>query len=235
MSEQPASPARTFGITASRLRGGLTLLIMGLALYMILFKSDPPPLFGEIEISIPPPPETDFDERSIVLPEFEASPALSEDQPGEGVEIVGAIEQDTLTPEQVEQDELAFATPEGEAAEVEAPPAADAADAAAARQEQPAIAPPPPLEAPADTSLVNRDVYFVQVIATSSRDKGDQLAAELSAKLEVPALVSPVARDGKTLYRVRLGPFGNDKARALNTLARLRELQPATEARVVSE
>ena len=234
MAEGSEATSNVFGITASRVRGALALLVMGLALYLILFKSDPPPMFDEIEIEIPLEPKTNFDERSIVLPEFSASPTLPEEAAGEGVEINPTTEQETLEPEPVAPDELAFATPEpeGDKEQNDPEPPDEGAPADDGVTE---LSAPEPIEAPADTSLANRDTYFVQVLATGSKDKGDKLAKELGVKLDVPALVSPVERDGGILFRVRLGPFGTDKARALNTLARLREIDPETEARVVTE
>ena len=204
------SPPKLRGLTPSRIRGLVVVGIVVLTLYVVLFESDPPPLFDEVEISIPERPQADFDERTIVLPEFEVSPAPDDSPTAEGVVIAIAEQQEVATPEPV--------VPEPAPA---APPPA----------ETPAKPPPTSSTTPAAASttlaVVDTSGWFVQFAALTNREAANKWATELGQILDEPTYVEETTRGDQKYFRVRLGPYGEDEARARTVLNRLREVDPA--------
>ena len=213
---------RPFGITASRIRGAIALFIIGFGLYLILFESDPPPNFEEVEIKIPPKPETNFDERSVVLPDFEADPTL-EEEPVEGVEI--EVAQTQKAPDVAIAEPIVVENEVGPNSEEE-------------ETNQVEVASNVP-QVPADVveeityyTLNNNRVivsnsgdnagYFVQVAALSNNENARKLIQDLALKLQVSGYISRIEQ----LHRVRLGPF-TDEAQAENVKARLWEEAPS--------
>ena len=71
----------------------------------------------------------------------------------------------------------------------------------AAAQTEPAAGPTTP---PAAAGL------FVQVGAFGTEDKAKEIRDRASSL--GPAMIAPIVVDGRTLYRVRLGPYGSDEA-----------------------
>ena len=234
--QEADSGSRAFGISGSRIRGFLALLIIGIGFYLILFESDPPPDYTEVEVSIPEQPEPDFDERTIVLPEFESSPELDEDvKVGEGVELGAA------TP--VEQPEPVVAVaPEPEP---EPEPSAEPAP-------EPELSPPPepvlkpiPEPEPEPEPAAPRDddgsqsIFYlyqdgevtpsedgsivgwhVQVVALKNNASAHKLARNLALEIRGNTYIHATGSD--PLLRVRLGPFA-DQARASVALEQVRE------------
>ncbi len=205
--------AYPFGLSPSRVRGALALLLVILMFYIFIFESDPPPLFSEVEVIIPEQPQIDFDERTIMLPEFETSPLPDETVSDEDVlAIIPAESAPTLTIEAEEVEEPVAAAqpdPEPESAEPAAEPAEPAPEPAVV-----AVVPPPP-------------GFFVQVAAFKSRDTADALLARLKEELKVPGYIQAIARGDSELYRVRLGSFGDDEAQAREVISRLRQYDVA--------
>lgn len=224
---EAAAPERPFGLTPSRVRGFIAVLVLFIGIYAILFESEPPPVFEEVDINIPDRPEPDFDERSIVLPEFEPSPEEEGAEAAEGVEITTTEAEDAPEPQPVGQGETAeapaeIAPEEAPAEEPAAAPEPEAEPEPVAAEEEPApegAQPPAPETAPSATSG-----YYVQIAALKSQEAASALSEKVGSGLEVPTYVESIRRGGDVLYRVRLGPFGDDEARARNTLNRLREL-----------
>ena len=213
-----------FGLSPSRIRGTIALLLVLLMFYLFIFESDPPPLFSEVQVTIPDPPEVDFDERTIVLPEFEASPLLDEDAPADDVvAIVPAQATPTLAIEPAAEP----------ASAVEPEPAAEAAPvAAAAPAVEPEPEPAPALEAtaaPVVRSIIDQapDGFFVQVGAFKSQEAAAELLERLQAQLKVSGYIQTIQRDNNRLYRVRLGSFGDDEAQAREVISRLRQYDVA--------
>ena len=214
LSEESHPSGKAFGLTPSRVRGIIAILLLVFGLYAILFESEPPPVFEDVEISIPERPKPDFSERTIVLPDFETSPVEEGVEPGEGVEI---------TPPEV--DLAPEPEPVNEASEPEQPDIVQEAEPApTAESESPQEA--RQAESPDETSAKQPALlgYFVQVAALESQEDAEELAEQIGLSLDEPHYVQSVDRDDKILYRVRLGPYGDDEARARNTLTRLREL-----------
>ncbi|MEO5347617.1 MAG: SPOR domain-containing protein, partial [Magnetococcus sp. YQC-9] len=85
--------------------------------------------------------------------------------------------------------------------------------------------PRPPAEEPADKSVTPEGSYTVQLGAFSTEEKANALIAKL-APLKLDGRAIPVSQQpiktggGKTMYRVRMGPFANaQKARNAAALA----------------
>ena len=100
-----------------------------------------------------------------------------------------------------------------------AAPPAPAAKADAATD--PKAAPPPPEKGPAATAAVDDGSRFLlQAGAFRSPDDADAMRARL-ALLGFDSKIFPRDQDGTTLYRVRLGPYGNldDVNRIRKTMA----------------
>lgn len=98
-----------------------------------------------------------------------------------------------------------------------APAPAAKADAAT----DPKAAPPPPEKGPAATAAVDDGSRFLlQAGAFRSPDDADAMRARL-ALLGFDSKIFPRDQDGTTLYRVRLGPYGNldDVNRIRKTMA----------------
>ncbi|MBF0418356.1 MAG: SPOR domain-containing protein [Magnetococcales bacterium] len=89
--------------------------------------------------------------------------------------------------------------------------------------------PPPPPRPPADEPSVTKpgaeeSGYSVQLGAFSSEEKANALIARLATlKLDgkpIPVSQQPIKAGGKTMYRVRMGPFNNaQRARTAAALA----------------
>jgi cell division protein FtsN len=102
------------------------------------------------------------------------------------------------------------APPKGAAS---APPAASAAT-------DPKAAPPPPEKGPAAAAVDDGSRFLLQAGAFKSPDDADAMRARL-ALLGFDSKIFPREQDGATLYRVRLGPYGNieDVNRIRKTMA----------------
>lgn len=238
--QEADSGSRAFGISGSRIRGFLALLIIGVGFYLILFESDPPPDYTEVEVSVPKQPEPDFDERTIVLPEFESSPELDEDvEVGDGVELSAATPQEQPEP-------VVAAAPEPEPEPVEEP--APEPELSPPAEPEPNLEPvpepepePEPAEAarppdgsqsifylyqdgevtPSETgSIVG---WHVQVVALKNNSSAHKLARELAGDIRGNTYIHATRDD--PLLRVRLGPFA-DQARASLALEQVREFYP---------
>lgn len=115
-------------------------------------------------------------------------------------------------------------TPEPEAT-VEPPIAAAASApdrtpdrAPAARPER---TPPPVVEAPAESgSSPSQDTLVVQVFSSADRTQAQRVVDQLR-EAGFAALLSPVQVERRTMYRVRIGPFG-ERADAEQAAARIR-------------
>lgn len=240
--QEADSGSRAFGISGSRIRGFLALLIIGVGFYLILFESDPPPDYTEVEVSVPKQPEPDFDERTIVLPDFESSPELDEDvEVGDGVELSAATQQEQPEPVVAVAPEP---EPEPEPAEEPAPEPELSPPAVPDSNLEPVPEPEPepePAEAarapdgsqsifylyqdgevtPSETgSIVG---WHVQVVALKSNSSAHKLARELAGDIRGNTYIHATGDD--PLLRVRLGPFA-DQARASVALEQVREFYP---------
>ncbi len=226
---ETAAAERPFGLTPSRVRGFIAVLVLFIGIYAILFESEPPPVFEDVDINIPERPEPDFDERSIILPDLEPSPEEEGAEAAEGVEITTTEVEEAPEPQPVGQGETAEAP--AEIASEEAPAEEPAEEPAPEPEPEPVAAdeePAPEEERPQDSETAPSATsgYYVQIGAFESRESASSLSEKVGSALEVPTYVESIRRGGKVLYRVRLGPFGDDEARARNTLNRLRELDP---------
>jgi len=96
--------------------------------------------------------------------------------------------------------------PPGKGAPAAAPAAAPQANAAT----DPKAAPPPPEKGPAAAAAAADDGsrFLLQAGAFRSPDDADAMRARL-ALLGFDSKIFPREQDGTTLYRVRLGPYGN--------------------------
>jgi cell division protein FtsN len=82
--------------------------------------------------------------------------------------------------------------------------AAPKADAAS----DPKAAPPPAEKGTAATAVDDGTRFLLQAGAFRSHDEADAMRARL-ALLGFDSRIFPLEKDGTTLYRVRLGPYGN--------------------------
>jgi rare lipoprotein A len=80
---------------------------------------------------------------------------------------------------------------------------------------------PPPAMRPSELSDAPVAHFYVQAGAFAERDNAERLKGQLSSVGN--STISPVDRDGETLYRVRIGPFESANA-AGEALANLSEL-----------
>jgi cell division protein FtsN len=96
--------------------------------------------------------------------------------------------------------------------------APDAAKANSATD--PKAAPPPPEKGPATAVVDDGSRFLLQAGAFRSPDDADAMRARL-ALLGFDSKIFPREQDGTTLYRVRLGPYGNldDVNRIRKTMA----------------
>lgn len=138
------------------------------------------------------------------------------------------------TPELAGSEGGAAAAPEagtrtGSGEAIEPPAAAAAPEATAARPQSPAAdgAERPPAVAaapsrpPAAPQGPKTQGWAVQLGSFSRQDNAERLAAELQGK-GFPAFLQPTSQDGKTLYRVRVGPVSTREV-AVVLAARLDE------------
>jgi cell division protein FtsN len=97
----------------------------------------------------------------------------------------------------------------GEAAAPKADPASD-----------PKAAPPPPEKGATAAAVEDGSRFLLQAGAFRSHDEADAMRARL-ALLGFDSRIFPLEKDGTTLYRVRLGPYGNleDVKRIRKTMA----------------
>jgi len=110
------------------------------------------------------------------------------------------------------EDAMPKAAPEPVATQ-ESPPAAVAS--AVQPPPTPDVAPPPRAEPPppAPRPVATGGGWLVQLGTFGQRDNAERLAAELGAK-GFAAVLSTTSVDGRTLYRVRVGPAGSREAAA---------------------
>lgn len=227
--ERPKRPP--LGLTANRVRGLLALLFLLGLVYFTIFESEPPPQFTEVVIEIPPPPEeVDFGENTIMLPEFKPSPLKEGQEESSQVEIIPVVEQKASAPEPepvtVEEEEEGEQPEEVAEPEPEPEVSESVALLSAEIREEPAEEEPKVKVEPAEPTSAPPAGFHVQVAALSSRDKADEMSGRLDGLLGEPTYVLEVERQGQLLYRVRLGPFGEDEGKANEVLNRLRELEP---------
>jgi len=68
---------------------------------------------------------------------------------------------------------------------------------------------PPPAPKPAEKSVTKSKGWSVQIQATTQQAAAEQTAKRLRSKGYTPS-ISKIVRQGKVLYRVRVGPFGRE-------------------------
>lgn len=109
-------------------------------------------------------------------------------------------------------------------------PAAPAPRAQATPAASPAPAAKPVAAAAKPPKKVRVDEYWIQAASFSSRGRADELKDALAAK-GIASLISVKDIDGKSWYRVRIGPY-SAKTEADGWLAKLKELPGCSEAYV---
>ena len=180
----PDSETRStrFGFTPNRVRGLIGLVLLFGLVYLTLFESNPPPVFTEVEIEIPPKPK-EFDEANIVLPDFTESSVQEETD--ENV-VISKVENRPKPAPSVEQEvvvNIEPTTPQQETESVEQP--------------EPVEQPAPAIE---ETRVVvtpqTQTGFVVQVLALSNREVADEVAGLLTQRLNETAFVQEVQRGG---------------------------------------
>ncbi|MAT93267.1 MAG: hypothetical protein CME59_11770 [Halioglobus sp.] len=166
-------------VLKQRLVGALILVALGVIFWPIIFV-DPAARDVSPERAIPPQPEV-----SAAAVEAPDSAGLRASRP-------------VVAQRQVEDvaEPAAYDPPPPEPA-VEAPAAEPAAQQALLREQAPA-----PLQMDEDGLPV---AYILQVVSVSNRDKAAGLRAQLT-DMGHKAYVSDVSSNGRTLYRVYIGP-----------------------------
>ena len=102
-----------------------------------------------------------------------------------------------------EEKEASVAAAEGEAAGA-------TGTASAGGSARPTAAAPPAAGAAKPPAAAAESGFHIQVLATSDRDKAEALVARL-VDADFKAFIAPSTEGGRTVYRVRVGPF-NDRA-----------------------
>lgn len=95
---------------------------------------------------------------------------------------------------------------------------AQSASESAAMETPPANLPPQPAD--------SKGKYVVQVGSYTNRSYADALVKELTTA-GYPVLVEEAAMEGRKIYRVRIGPYGETIARAMSTQLNEKLKQPA--------
>lgn len=178
-------------ILKQRLVGALILIALGVIFWPIIFV-DPDQGAGMEELRIPPRPQVD------------ATPIAAPDPAG----LRGSPE--------LEYNEAEFADPvfaEADSREFSEPVPAESM-APVPASEQPSAVPAPPAPGATRTERPEQPVidaqgvpvaWMLQVASVSSAEKAEQLRQRLEARGE-KAWVAPVTIDGRTMYRVNVGP-----------------------------
>ena len=178
-------------ILKQRLVGALILIALGVIFWPIIFV-DPDQGTGMEELRIPPRPQVD------------ATPIAAPDPAG----LRGSPE--------LEYNEAEFADPvfaEADSREFSEPVPAESM-APVPTSEQPSAVPAPPAPGATRTERPEQPVidaqgvpvaWMLQVASVSSAEKAEQLRQRLEARGE-KAWVAPVTIDGRTMYRVNVGP-----------------------------
>jgi Flp pilus assembly protein TadD len=184
------------------------------------------------------PPESPFTDAPITSSEL---PPLEDESVDLSIEItppvpaptIASLQSDpTVRMQAVPKDDLAgpVHTP---APKAEAQIAQKAPAAAAPRKQLSVSANPPLTTKPAQTASVSKPephAYYVQAGAFATEDRADKLAASLDT---MGARVSPTIVGGRSLYRVRIGPF-KDAQQANDALGMAKSLGH-TDVKVVAE
>lgn len=110
--------------------------------------------------------------------------------------------------------ETGKAMPPVEVASVQAPTSAAANTAPATTQSTPTAAPAPAAAAPAPNAATPKNVWIIQILASSSKSYAQEKAAAVR-DIGLPSYVDSIQRNGSTLWRVRIGPYKTqEEARA---------------------
>lgn len=111
--------------------------------------------------------------------------------------------------------EAGSAMPPVEVTSVQAPtPAATPAPASASNTSAAAAAPAPAAAAPAAEAAAPKNVWIIQILASSSKSYAQEKAAAVR-DIGLPSYVDSIQRNGSTLWRVRIGPYKTqEEARA---------------------
>jgi Flp pilus assembly protein TadD/cell division protein FtsN len=167
--------------------------------------AEPVPQYNEpaIESSALPPPETPVEEWVDVTPAIAPPPAV-ESAP---TSLASLQSNPTVVMQAVPKDDLAGPVKPREVPN-QAAPAASAPAPATPPARRLAVSANPPLTtaqaAPAPKAEPVIHAYYVQAGAFATEDRADKLAQSLDM---MGARVSPITVNGRSLYRVRIGPF----------------------------
>jgi DedD protein len=178
-----------------RLIGAAVLIALAVIfLPMLVDGPEPTPGTSAVPLDIPAPPERDFQTRELplALPEPAASPTTGE---------VAAVDPDRVVTIESEVAPRIDAMPESAAPASSPAPAPDTAPPAPA----PADAVPAPIAAPLPAS-VSSGRYAVNLGSYANGANASALVASLKAA-GLAAHADPITLDGKTVQRVRLGPY----------------------------
>lgn len=108
--------------------------------------------------------------------------------------------------------ETGKAMPPMEVASVQAPTSAAANTAPATSPSTPTAA--PTAAAPASSAATPKNVWIIQILASSSKSYAQEKAAAVR-DIGLPSYVDSIQRNGSTLWRVRIGPYKTqEEARA---------------------
>ena len=220
-----------FGIARHHRRGFGAIVLILLVIYLAFFENIPSPSISATDVTSSRPPEIDFKSRAIELPD----PAVE-------------TAKDPPTEDPVDDIIQTAAVATAVVPALEPATAPDKADAKASAADQAAsakpVVSPPPIEAnpspdetlssrspdsgdhdPANDKAATKPTQvIVQVAALSSQSNAQELAAKLVLMLKVDTAVNSTILEGKTLYRIQLGPFAS-RAVAITVSQRLDKLE----------
>lgn len=180
----------------NRQRGGLALgVVVGLLIGLALALG--------VALYIAKAPTPFVDKVQHRTPEEQAAEAEKLKHWDPNASLAGKPEAVTPTPAVRAASAVAASSAPRPAASVAAPPAASTRDAAAILAGQPV---PEPAPAPAPAPPARPQAYFVQAGAFSNAEDAEQQRAKLAMQ-GITARTFVVEQGGRTVHRVRVGPF----------------------------
>lgn len=190
---------------------GAAVLIVAAAVFVPMFMDDARKPAAIAETNIPPKPATEFDSRLVPLPDpDEIVPLAPTPEPEEMAVADLPAAPEPTPPEPAPQEPAPQATPpvaESPADPASAPAASPVAEAPAEPAPAPATGGAPADKASGAASAPAKVVagWAVQTGVFAARANAEKMNAKLQTA-GYPSYIEKIERDGRALYRVRIGP-----------------------------
>jgi DedD protein len=209
-----------------RLLGAVVLIALAVIFVPMLLSGPAPQATSEtVNLAIPPAPDREFQNR--VLPVDTATPnPASETKPADAPAVVTTEPEATIDtprrPAEIPQPTVATATP---------PPTPVAEKPTPTKPAAPAKPEPESAAAPEPGRAANGS-FFVQLGVYAETKNADDLVAALKQG-GFPAFAESTEYQGKSVRRVRVGPF-DDRAAAEAARLRIKQIKPTVPGSVVA-